>query len=85
MAILVASLSFVSTFLGGLTGLRYKDQMHLILGFTSGVLLGVVAFDLFPEIVRLVVKLDLPTVIPMLALVAGFLVFHIFEKVVLIH
>jgi len=32
-------ITFCSTFLGGLVSLRFKDKLHLILGFTAGVLL----------------------------------------------
>lgn len=85
MAVIFTVLTFVSTFLGGLTGLKYKDKLHLILGFTAGVLLGVVAFDIFPEIFELVEKLGVEPVQPMIALVVGFLAFHIIEKLLLIH
>jgi len=85
MAILLTILTFASTLAGGLIGLRYKDKLHLILGFTAGVLLAVVAFDIFPEIIKLTNNLAVEPVIPMVALVAGFLIFHIFEKILLIH
>lgn len=85
MMILFVLLTFVSTALGGLLGLKYKDKLHLILGFTAGVLLGVVAFDLLPEIIQLVNDSGFPPVRPMMALVVGFLTFHILEKVLLIH
>lgn len=79
------ALTFVSTLVGGLVGLKYKDKLHLVLGFTAGVLLGVVAFDIFPEIMRIVSKLGIDPSRPMLALVVGFLIFHILEKTLLIH
>lgn len=85
MALVFTLLIFVSIFLGGLIGLRFKDKLHLILGFTAGVLLSVVAFNIFPEIVELVEKTGVSSRIPMAALVAGFLVFHIMEKLLLIH
>lgn len=85
LAIVFTALTFISTLLGGLVGLKYRDKLHLILGFTAGVLLGVVSFDVFPEIIRLVEELKIEPIIPMIALVLGFLVFHIFEKVLLIH
>ena len=85
LPVLVAILTFVSTFCGGLFGLKYKDHLKLILGFTAGVLLAVVAFDIFPEIFRLVGETGISPQIPMVALVAGFLVFHIMEKSLLIH
>lgn len=80
-----ALFTFISTFIGGLVGLKYRDKLHLILGFTAGVLLGVVAFDIFPEIIELVGKLAIEPVVPMIALVLGFLAFHILEKTLLIH
>ena len=81
----MALITFCSTFFGGLTSLKYKDKLHLILGFTAGVLLGVVSFDIFPEIFRLTSELKSDPIVPMLALVAGFLIFHILEKILLIH
>lgn len=85
MLILISFATFVSTFAGGLFGLRYKDKLHLILGFTAGVLLGVVALEIFPEIIFLTSRLKVDPILPMIALVCGFLVFHIMEKVLLIH
>ncbi len=85
MAIFISFLTFVSTFLGGLLGLKHKDKLHLILGFTAGVLLGVVSFDIFPEIIELLDKTGTKPVVAMGALVIGFLVFHILEKLLLIH
>lgn len=85
MIIILSFLTFVSTFLGGLVGLRYKDKLHLILGFTAGVLLGVVAFDIFPEMIELIEKTQIPSPLAMGALVAGFLIFHILEKLLIIH
>ena len=85
MAIILSFLTFISTFLGGLVGLRYKDKLHLILGFTAGVLLGVVAFDIFPEMIELLNKTQTQSIVAMGALVVGFLVFHILEKLLIIH
>ncbi len=85
MAIILSIFTFISTFLGGLVSLKYKDRLHTILGFTAGVLLGVVSFDIFPEIFRLVAQFNIDPIKPMIALVAGFLIFHILEKVLLIH
>ncbi|MEI7689178.1 MAG: ZIP family metal transporter [Candidatus Nomurabacteria bacterium] len=77
--------TFISTFLGGLFGLRHKDKMNLILGLTAGVILGVIAFDIFPEIISLTQKLGVSSTSPMIALVCGFLIFHIAEKLFLVH
>lgn len=84
-AILLSIVSFFSTSLGGLFALRYRDRQHLIMGFTAGVLVGLVAFDLLPEIFRLIGAMHLASTGPMIALMAGFLLFHIAEKSILIH
>jgi len=78
-------LTFVSTFLGGLFGLKHKDKMHLILGLTAGIILGVLAFDIFPEIISLIQKTGVSSTVPMIALVVGFMLFHTAEKFLLIH
>ena len=85
MSLLLAAIAFVSTLGGGIVALRYQDRLHLILGFTAGVVLGVVSFDIFPEIVELTHSTGMAPVDPMIALVAGFLLFHIVEKVLLVH
>lgn len=71
--------------LGGLTALKQRDRLHRLLGYTAGVIIGVVAFDLLPEIFKSLEKQHLDPTSPMIALVVGFLVFHIIEKSILIH
>ena len=44
----------LSDILSGLFGLRHREHLNLIMGFTAGVLVGLVSFDLLPEIFRLV-------------------------------
>jgi len=78
-------LTFISTFLGGLFGLKYKNKMNLILGLTAGIILGVIAFDIFPEIVEMTKNLGVTSTGSMIALVCGFLIFHIAEKFLVIH
>ena len=55
------------------------------MGFVAGVLLGVVCFDIFPEIIEQIKSLSIDPVRIMVALVFGFLLFHILEKAILIH
>lgn len=85
MTLTIAALTLVSTTLGGLFALRHRDRLHLILGFTAGVILSVVAFDLLPEIFELVHSTGASVKLPMGALVVAFLLFHIAEKTVLLH
>ncbi len=85
LPVLLSTATFFSTLTGGLFALRHKDNLHRILGFTAGVILGVVAFDLLPEIFKLVDSIHVSATMPMVALVSGFLVFHIIEKSILMH
>ena len=55
------------------------------MGFTAGVLLGVVSFDILPEIFNEVKESGIDPIGAMIALVVGFLAFHIIEKTILIH
>jgi zinc transporter ZupT len=85
MALVLALGTFFSTAAGGLFALRFRDRLHLILGFSAGVILGVIAFDLLPEIADLVNQTGESFRTPMIALVVGFLGFHVIEKSLLIH
>jgi ZIP family zinc transporter len=85
VAILFALLTVVSTLTGGLFALRYRDHLHLLLGLSAGLILGVFAFDLLPEIFELVETTGVDARWPMVALVGGFLAFHVLEKSVLMH
>lgn len=40
---------FLSVILGGTFALKFKDKLHLILGFSAGSVIGVAFFDLLPE------------------------------------
>lgn len=83
--IIFACLAFLSTLIGGIIALKLHKQIHLLLGFTAGVILSVVSFDIFPEIVKLSNELNIEVRSAMVAFVIGFLLFHIIEKYILIH
>ncbi len=85
MAIVLSILTFFSTFFGGLFALKHKDRLHLIMGFAAGVLLGVVSFDILPEIFVIIKEHDFSITGPTVALVIGFLLFHILEKTISLH
>ena len=51
--IFISLLTCIFTFLGGLFALKYKDKLHLIIGFSAGAILGVAFFDLIPEAIDL--------------------------------
>ena len=83
--ILLAFASAAAAELGGYLALGKRKSLNLTLGFTAGILLGLVAFDLLPEIFSLVNESNLDSVWPMVGLVVGFLLFHTVEKSILIH
>ncbi len=80
MAILVALLTVVATAFGGLVALRSHQRIHLVLGLSAGLLLGLVSFDLMPEVFRIDTSTvaNVPTV--SLAFVFGFLLLHALER-----
>jgi ZIP family zinc transporter len=85
LAVVFTLLLFISTLLGGWFAIRHKSNLRHILGFTAGIILGVVAFDVLPEMFGIIDDLRLDATWAMVALVVGFLGFHIAEKVLLMH
>jgi zinc transporter ZupT len=84
-AILFSLATFFSTCIGGMFALKFRDRLHFVLSFTAGVLLGVVSFEVLPEIYKLAHEQGIDATGAMVALVVGFLVFHSLEKFVLVH
>ncbi len=84
-AILFSLVTFFSTSLGGVFALRYRSRLRLIMGLTAGVLVGLVIFDLLPEIYRLIAVQHINVTGPMLAMMVGYLTFYIIEKTTLMH
>ena len=85
MVWILALCTVVSTTIGGLVALRARDRMHLVLGASAGVLLGLVAFDLLPEIFRLAPVPEGGVPLTMVAFVIGFLVLHVVERASGVH
>lgn len=81
LPILVGFAAFISTFLGGLFALRFKDRLHLILGFSAGAVIGVAFFDLLPEAIDLAGKIySVSTIVSITSL--GFIVYMILDRVI---
>lgn len=83
--IVIAIISALAAQVGGFLALKSRSQLNLTLGFTAGILIGLVAFDLIPEIFDGVNRTGVDILWPMIALVTGFLTFHFIEKSILIH
>jgi zinc transporter ZupT len=80
MPIIFAAFTFISTGLGGMAAFRFRDRLHLLLGFSSGAVLAVALFDILPE----VFALDGGSAYMPLAAV-GFLAFFSLERYTAMH
>ncbi len=86
LAIVFTLCMFVAAMAGGLFAVRHHvKRFNHILGFTAGIILGVIAFDVLPEMFEIVHEFELDPTWVMVTLVVGFLLFHIAEKLLLIH
>jgi ZIP family zinc transporter len=79
-AISLALFTAIATTFGGFIAVKSKDRLHLVLGLSAGLLLGLVFFELVPEVFHEASSefLHVPTV--SVALVGGFLALHLFEQ-----
>lgn len=84
MIIIFSILIFVFSLLGGLFALRFKDKLHLVLGFAAGAVIGVAFFDLLPESIELgegMFELHALTSIAVL----GFVLYLILDRFLVFH
>lgn len=79
----IAAATFVSTLFGGLFALRFRDRLHLILGFSAGAVIGVAFFDLLPEAISLGSAWSVSTITSIVAL--GFVIYLLLDRTVLLH
>ncbi|HEV7702498.1 MAG TPA: ZIP family metal transporter [Candidatus Paceibacterota bacterium] len=84
MIIWISIAALASTLLGGMFALRFKDKLHLILGFSAGAVIGVAFFDLLPEAIELGSKsYDVGYITSIVAL--GFIAYTILDRFVFFH
>jgi ZIP family zinc transporter len=84
MPIVISIATFVFTFLGGMFALRFKDKLHLILGFSAGAVMGVAFFDLIPEAINLgSTAHEISTIMAIVAL--GFVGYMILDRMIIMH
>jgi ZIP family zinc transporter len=81
IAIALAALTAIATTSGGFLAVRSRDRLHLVLGLSAGLLLGLVAFDLLPEVFELNTNQFGGVPIVSLAFVGGFLALHFAEQI----
>jgi ZIP family zinc transporter len=81
IAIGLAALTALATAAGGTLAIKSRDRMHLVLGLSAGLLLGLVAFDLLPEVFELNTNTFGAVPVVSLAFVSGFLALHFAEHI----
>ena len=79
-ALILAAVTALATTAGGFLAIKAKDRLHLVLGLSAGLLLGLVAFDLLPEVFELGTSELLGAPAVSVALIAGFLLLHFYEQ-----
>jgi len=82
--LLIALAASVATFIGGSFALRFRDKLHLILGFSAGAVAGVALFDLLPEAIELGTKYHSASTIAFFVAL-GLFGYLILDRLVLLH
>ncbi len=83
MLVAITVAAFTSTLLGGLFALRFKDKLHLILGFSAGAVIAVAFFDLLPEALELGSAFTPSEILSVAAL--GFILYMLLDRFTLLH
>ena len=82
--ILISLGALLCTMCGGLFAIRFKDKLHLILGFSAGAVIGVAFFDLLPEAIALGGRLNgIQHITGIVAL--GFLTYLLLDRLTTFH
>lgn len=72
------------TFLGGLAAIRFRDKLHLILGFSAGAVVAVAFFDLMPEALNLA-QGSYGTAFVTTLVACGFLAYLVLDRTIFLH
>ncbi len=82
--IYIALAASVATFIGGSFALKFRDKLHLILGFSAGAVAGVALFDLLPEAIDLGTPYHSASTVA-LFIALGFFGYLILDRLILLH
>lgn len=80
----IAIAAFAATFIGGSLALKFRDKLHLILGFSAGAVAGAALFDLLPEAIELGTKYHEAGTIA-LFVAFGLFGYLILDRLILLH
>jgi len=81
--LLLVAVAFTATMFGGFFALRFRDRLHLILGFSAGAVVAVAMFDLLPAAMMFGAASG-PAIIS-LFIAAGFFAYLVLDRLILIH
>lgn len=84
LAFLFGLATVLATLLGGLFAIKKKDELHLILGFSAGAVIGVAFFDLLPEALELTQTVYQSSLITTIIAI-GFLGFMLLSRLIMLH
>lgn len=84
MIIQLALAASLATFIGGSFALRFRDKLHLILGFSAGAVAGVALFDLLPEALQTGMIYHTSDTVA-LFIAAGFFGYFILDRLIFLH
>jgi zinc transporter ZupT len=79
----IVTIAFAATMLGGFFAMRFRDRLHLILGFSAGAVVAVALFDLLPAAMQFGAPSG-PAVISIF-IAGGFLAYLVLDRLILIH
>jgi ZIP family zinc transporter len=84
MIYLIALATFVATCLGGFFALKFKDKLHLTLGFSAGAVLGLAFFDLLPESIQMSGTFFSTSTVALLVGI-GFISYMVLDRLFILH
>lgn len=84
MLALLAFATCAATLVGGAVALRFRDHLHLILGFSAGAVIGVALFDLLPEAIELGGQYHTAESLS-LAVALGFIAYLLLDRLIFLH
>ena len=82
---ILAAVTFLSTMIGGLVAVKFKQVLQYFFAFSSGALVAITFFDVLPESLELAKPTDITVRTLMIAVVATFLFFSLVERFFLTH
>jgi len=80
----IASAACAATLAGGALALRFRDKLHLLLGFSAGAVIAVAFFDLLPEALELAADTYAPSTVLGIAGI-GFFAYAVLDRMVMLH